>query len=88
MPSTVAPPPWVVVEAGASGAPASSGIASGPSFCPVAAWAVEVVLVLLAVPLVLVLALVLALAAALGELELLLLPPHAASAQAAINDTT
>jgi hypothetical protein len=75
-----------VVEAGASVAPASSGIASGPSFWPVAAWAVEVVLALLAV--VPVLVLVLALAAALGELELPLLPPHAASAHAAINDTT
>jgi hypothetical protein len=75
----------VVVDAGASGAPASSGIASGPSFWPVAAWAVEVVLALVLVAVVVVL--VLALAAGLCELELLLLPPQAASAQAAINDT-
>jgi uncharacterized protein YbjQ (UPF0145 family) len=70
--------PWVVVDAGASGAPASSGIASGPSCWLPAAWAVEVVLVLV----------VLALAAALCELELLLAPPQAASAHATINDST
>ncbi|HJS92675.1 MAG TPA: hypothetical protein VJ741_00325 [Solirubrobacteraceae bacterium] len=75
-----------MVEAGASGAPASSGIASGPSFWPVAAWAVDVVLALVLVAVVVVLVLALALAAGLCALELLLLPPHAASAQAAIND--
>jgi uncharacterized protein YbjQ (UPF0145 family) len=80
----VAPPPSVVVDAGASGAPASSGIASGPSFWPVAAGAVEVVLVLLAAAVVLVLAL----AAGLCELEPLLLAPQAATAHATINDRT
>jgi uncharacterized protein YbjQ (UPF0145 family) len=77
--------PLVVLDAGASGGPASSGIASGPSFSFVAACAVDVLRVVLAV--VVLLAVVVALAAGLCELELLL-PPQADSAHAPINDST
>jgi hypothetical protein len=78
MPSTVVP--GVVVDAGASGAPASSGIPSGPSGCDV-----EVVL---AVPAgVLLEALAAAPLDALA-LELVLLLPQALTAQAAISAIT
>jgi uncharacterized protein YbjQ (UPF0145 family) len=83
IPSTVAP--CVVLEADASGAPASSGIPSGPRR-GAAAWVVEVELVLLAAGVLLAVAVLLA--AGLWELELLLLlAPHAASAHAAISDS-
>jgi uncharacterized protein YbjQ (UPF0145 family) len=79
MPSTVAP--GFVVDAGASGGPASSGIASGPSGW-VAGWEVEVVPGVLAVPVLVLDALELVLVLLLLEL------PHAARTQAASSEIT
>jgi uncharacterized protein YbjQ (UPF0145 family) len=70
--------PGVVLEAGASGGPCSSGMPSGPGFC--AALAVDVVAVALWV-----VAEALDEAEALWELVLLELLPHAASRQLASN---
>jgi hypothetical protein len=85
MPSTVVP--GVVLDAGASCAPASSGMNSGPGFWAEAVAAVEVVPVAPCVDAVVLVELEPVALAELEELELLLLP-HAAHRQAASSAAT